>query len=534
MKTTDALKLAVKNVATFGDTDVFPSPLDRFPCQDTPEIMVEMLEKVRASFDQNLAESPPENIDTLASLGYTAFRWVTQIDPMWNLYYLSLVLSIAEKIESKRLSVSENCVFSYRYQPNFKTGHLFADITWRHYKQSALEKSKHFPFVLVADVADFYTRISHHRLENEITRLGTTKEELRQIMALISQFSKTRSYGLPVGGPASRILAELALNPIDLHLNRRGIHFCRYVDDFHIFAESKKQAFSHLIFLSQILFNEGLSLQKTKTRILTSEELRDASKHLDLAEVEDISALPPEAKLMRISVRYDPYSPTADDDYDELKKVVSSIDIVGILSREISKTNIDTQITKQAISAVRALEPEVRAGAIAALLDAGNLETLAPVFSNVMKLLRNLYVDFDDDTKELADSVMLKLLTEESHLVENDLNLTFMLQVFGQRHSAAKESRLMGLYDKTRSSLVRKEIILIMAKWGITYWLSDLLRRFGSLTKWERKAFIVASFYMTDEGEHWQKHTKKTLSKSEVIIREWYKERMKRISDVPL
>ena len=73
-----------------------------------------------------------------------------------------------------------------------------------------------------------------------------------------------------------------------------------------------------------------------------------------------------------------------------------------------------------------------------------------------------------------------------------------------------------------------------MAKWGITYWLSDLMRRFGSLTTWERKAFIVASFYMADEGEHWQKHTKRTLSKSEAIVRDWYKERVKRNRDVPL
>jgi hypothetical protein len=217
-----------------------------------------------------------------------------------------------------------------------------------------------------------------------------------------------------------------------------------------------------------------------------------------------------------------------------LKSAVSSIDIVGILAREIAKTNIDTQITKQAIAAIRALAPEFRSGAVAALLDPGNLETLAPVFSNVMRLFRSLYGEFDDPTKTLADEVMLQLFKEGSHLVQNDLNLTYLLQVFGQRHSAAKERILMELFERSSSALVRKEIILIMAKWSITYWLSDLLRRFGSLSNWERKAFIVASYYMSDEGGHWRNHTKRTLSIAEVVIRDWYEERIKRTTDVPL
>lgn len=530
----DAFRLAVANVSSFGDTDVFPSVLDRFPCQDDPDAVVAVLEEVHRTFDQYLASQPPENIDTLAPLGYTSFRWATQIDPLWNLYYLSLVLSIGETIESKRLPLSEKSVFSYRFKPDTKTGHLFDDCTWRHYKRCALEKSKGFQFVLVADVADFYPRVAHHRLDNELIRLRITTDEPRRIKALLSKFSQTRSYGLPVGGPASRILAELALSPIDLYLNRKGIQFCRYVDDFHIFAVTKQQAFNHLAFLSQILFNEGLSLQKNKTHILTSQELRDASAHLDLVGTDDITVLPPEARLMRLSLRYDPYSPTAEEDYDALKSAVSSIDIVGILAREIVKTNIDTQITKQAIAAIRALEPKFRSAAVASLLKPSNLETLAPVFSNVMRMLRSLHPELDASTKDQADEVMIQLFKEGSHLIQNELNLSYMLQVFGQRQSAAKEQILIDLFERSSSPLVRKEIILVMAKWGVTYWLSDILRRFGSLSNWERKAMIVASFYLTDEGEHWQNHTKRTLTQAEVLIRDWYKERLKRTSDVPL
>jgi hypothetical protein len=129
---------------------------------------------------------------------------------------------------------------------------------------------------------------------------------------------------------------------------------------------------------------------------------------------------------------------------------------------------------------------------------------------------------------------MLMLFRTRSHLIENDLNMAYMLQVFGQRQSAPKERLLITYYERSSSPLVRREIILIMAKWRASYWLTDLLRRFGSLSSWERKAFIVASFYMEDEGEHWQRHTKNTLSGAEMILRDWFTERLRRNPEVPL
>jgi len=534
MNTYQAIPLAITNVAAFGDTDIFPSPLDRFACQDLPGEVSDLLKKIDSEFENYLAGHPPQNISALVPLGYTAFRWATQIDSVWNIYYLSLVISMADAIEAKRIGVSENSVFSYRFAPAQNSGHLFADSTWRHYKQEAIKASKDYGYVLVADIADFYARVAHHRLENELQRLNGSVERVRRIVKLIQYFSQTRSYGLPIGGPASRILAELALNPVDLYLHRKGIRFCRYVDDFHIFAESKQEAYSYLAFLAQILFNEGLSLQRNKTRILTSEELRQESRHLDFAEIDDVTALPPEARLMRLSVRYDPYSPTAEEDYETLKEAVSSIDIVGILSREIAKTNIDAPLTKQAIAAVRALDSEHRSGAIITLLDIDNLETLAPVFGNVMRLLRSVYDEVDESTQNFADQTMIQLFDTDSYLIRNELNLAFLLPVFGLRQSIHKEKVLVEAFDRSLSPLVRKEIILIMARWGVTYWLSDILRRFDSLSRWERKSLIIASYHLHDEGRHWREHAKSMFSADETIVRNWYANRINQTREVPI
>jgi len=49
----------------------------------------------------------------------------------------------------------------------------------------------------------------------------------------------------------------------------------------------------------------------------------------------------------------------------------------------------------------------------------------------------------------------------------------------------------------------------------------------------ERNAFIVASYYLGDEGKHWRTHIKHSLSPMENVIREWYSERISKIAEVP-
>ena len=122
------------------------------------------------------------------------------------------------------------------------------------------------------------------------------------------------------------ILAELALSPVDEHLVRRKIKFCRYADDYTIFCDSKSEAYKTLVLLAEKLFNEGLVLQKTKTRIVSAEEFRETVSFLDL----DIlgRSMTDEQRLLNIAIRFDPYSPTAEEDYERLKSAVQEVDII--------------------------------------------------------------------------------------------------------------------------------------------------------------------------------------------------------------
>jgi hypothetical protein len=90
-------------VADHGDTDIFPYPLENRIIFDNVNEVVDLLLKGNAAFDDFIADLPPSTYGTLAPVGYTGFRWATQIDPLWNVFFLALVIQIGAKIEAARL-----------------------------------------------------------------------------------------------------------------------------------------------------------------------------------------------------------------------------------------------------------------------------------------------------------------------------------------------------------------------------------------------------------------------------------------------
>ncbi|MGG4692757.1 RNA-dependent DNA polymerase, partial [Proteus mirabilis] len=206
--------LALKNIINFGDTDIFPYPYETRMFDDIFSEILTSLKETHKNFTEHINECPPINISTCSTVGYNGYRWATQIDPYWNAYFLGLVLFLASDIENNR--VDSTHVYSYRFAPDFASGALFCkNINWRKFQEDSLELAKSdekINFIVTCDIADFYTRIYHHRLENSLDRIDPHKNISSKIKKMMQIFSGTNSYGLPVGGPASRILAELALN----------------------------------------------------------------------------------------------------------------------------------------------------------------------------------------------------------------------------------------------------------------------------------------------------------------------------------
>ena len=183
--------MAVKNVATHGDTDVFPLPFETLLFFDQPASVENILKDIHQDLSSALNSRPLTTIRSLAQVGYSGFRWATLIDPFWNAYYLALVIQIADQIEKERLP--DDVVFSYRFKWNKSTGQLFSNRTWLDYRRHAIKMAKQHEFVVLTDIADFYPRIYHHRVENALRRLPSPGDNPARLLQLLTHFSKTAS-----------------------------------------------------------------------------------------------------------------------------------------------------------------------------------------------------------------------------------------------------------------------------------------------------------------------------------------------------
>ncbi len=513
----DAFYFAIDNIAKYSDTDVFPFPIENNILYDKRECAIKLMEEIHNNFDSYITTVPPVFENMLGSAGYTGFRWLTQIDPIWNAYFLGLVLSIAEEIEKSRLSKNSNSIFAYRIALD-KTQKTIFDVNygWRTFNETSLElaKSSEYKYVLICDISNFYQNIYHHRIENSLAKLSVDNKSIeKNIMSFLQRFSNTKSYGLPIGGQGARILAELLLNRTDRLLHSKEIRFCRFVDDYHVFARNEEEVYSHLLYLSQILIeNEGLSLQKSKTRIVSTDEFI-ATSYFNINEGSQSKS------IFAISLKYDPYSLTADEDYEKLKEEVSKLEILDALSQELTKTRIHTSLMKKMLSTLKYLDKKSLETAIMTLLD--NIETLAPVFPNLMILFENTYEDLSKDVQNKIIEKLCSLISASSYLLKIDLNASYAIRVLSKQYSEENEISVLKIFDRTESHLIKRDIILIMAKWNATHWISDLRNRYYNLTTLEKRSFLLASYSLGDEGRHWREHTKSQFSAIDVLYRDW-------------
>jgi hypothetical protein len=528
---------AIANVIKHGDTDIFPFPIENHVFFDKQSEVIELLLDLNTDLQRKLALYPPSNNSALAPVGYAGFRWATQLDPLWNAYFLGVVISIAGEIEEARIPISEQTIFSYRYHWNPLTADLFDnDCNWRAFMEHSLVRAQTSNYVVVCDISEFYPRLNHHRLENSLKQLRLPGDQASKIMDFLANFSGTDSYGIPIGGPAARILSELLLNQIDRLLKAEGINFCRFADDYHLFADDYEHAFKGLLYLSEkLLSNQGLQIQKSKTRIMSGQEFISTSPLARGGDFDepttpvdaDQTPLPIKtltaADLLGFSIRFDPYSPAAREEYEELRKEIQKYDIISLLRSELAKSRIHISLSKKIVTAIRYIDDDLRDDAVLSLIK--NADLLYPIYANVLIVAKSLFPDLTKETQDRVQSEILALIRQRSHVLQPELNLAYSVRLIAASEGPEKEEILNRVYAETRSSRLRADIILIMAKWRASYWLSDLRTRFGNLSAAERRAFIVSSYVLADEGSHWRSHIKQTFSPFEVLVRDWAAER---------
>jgi len=98
------------------------------------------------------------------------------------------------------------------------------------------------------DLSKFFDRVQHDVLMSILSR----KVHDRRVLRLIGRYLRAgvmvegvlqpTPEGSPQGGPLSPLLSNILLDNLDKELERRGLQFVRYADDFMIFVRSERSA----------------------------------------------------------------------------------------------------------------------------------------------------------------------------------------------------------------------------------------------------------------------------------------------------
>ena len=201
-------------------------------------------------------------------------RRVAWIDPFDLVKYISVSLLLFPQIEAARPSKNLGIVHSHRQADDgnsiFDTG--FGYDSFRQ-ASSELSRQRMGQWKVITDISNFFDRIGNHPLENHLGDCGCDPTMATLAREILFQWSgDRRSFGVPVGSDASRILSEAALIAIDRQLQESSVSYVRYVDDYRIFASSRAEAYDMIRLLSELLAEEGLTLNNKKTRIF---QIRD-------------------------------------------------------------------------------------------------------------------------------------------------------------------------------------------------------------------------------------------------------------------
>jgi group II intron reverse transcriptase/maturase len=131
-----------------------------------------------------------------------------------------------------------------------------------------------YRWVLDADISGFFDNLSHSALMRELSDVVADGNVLRLVEKFLKagvmeggKYYPTR-VGTPQGGVASPLLANIALNVLDWHLQAQGFRFVRYADDFVVLCRTEDEAKEARATVERLLADRlGLTLSAEKTKV---------------------------------------------------------------------------------------------------------------------------------------------------------------------------------------------------------------------------------------------------------------------------
>lgn len=510
----DSLDWALTHVLRYGDTDVFPVPFEYDAIEhDWTNIKTSLL-----GTDVLQWTTRPQRI-LLSPKARNGFRIITQLDPLDFLVFAALIREVANDLEARRVPMAEHRVFAYRAAPQ-ADGQLFApDYGYRQFLETCQRKLLVDPqprYVATTDISDFYARIYHHRLENALHTATTRSNHVRAIMRLLSGWNGTETFGIPIGGAPSRLLAETTLADVDEALLAAGIDFIRFNDDYRIFADTYERAYRSITFLAETLYrNHGLNLQPQKTEILTADQFR--ARFLVSPLDRELDSLHRRFEELAAELGLnDWYEPIEYDDLDDnQKEAIDSLNLEELFREELHDGEPDLPIVRFVLRRLSQLGSP-------SLVDEifENLDKLHPTLPDICRYVQSLRY-LDEGARSALGARMLTLLAG-SVVSELPYYRMWILDLFVHSREWDNEARFFALYGAEADPACRRNLILAMGRAHQAHWFQSQWRTLFDQPHWPRRALLAAASCMpADARRHWYRSVEPQLDLLELAVMRW-------------
>lgn len=482
-----ALEKAINHLCKYGDTDVFPHLPELAFFRDERVAIVDELRKLDLE-----KYHPGGAMVALAPKSRYSFRIMHQLGAVDTVLLLAAVVEIGDQMEAQRPAPNGIEAFSYRFgghaeESLFLENHTYKD--WLHAQQKRVECNLKIKQVVATDISDFYSRINFHRLENLLDEAAPKHGAVRYIKKAIKEIRAKQSFGLPVGGTAARLLAELALSDTDKALVDQGIWATRFVDDFRIFLGTGENPYDVLSFLAEHLgINEGLALNAAKTRVFSRSEFLQKVRGLtsDISDEAEGEAL----EILTANVYFDDTP-----DIEELEEL-KALNLLGFLEEEIEKENYDIGRIRVIFRALKIAKPPESVEYILA-----NFSELVAFAKEITLLMQELDEEYPGCFDELTEEVISAILEPPASRVQ--LIRTWLLELFARGVVAITTQQFKKISDLP-SVLDKRQLHIIRSRTKNKNFFRFNKANIAQIPSLEQPAFISGAVCLPkDEFENW-------------------------------
>lgn len=480
-----SIEWAFDHVNLEKDTDLFPKPKEYDIFQDNKEFIIGELSKIEIG-EYNWQ---PSRRFIVPKSDYS-YRIAMQLDPVDSIIFAAIIYEYGELIEKRRIPISDDYVFNYRFMPTAEGLLYNKKNAWKNYWKAARMKGENFKYTVCLDIADFYNQIYLHTIENQLNKCGFPNQISKALKNMLKKTNQRISRGIPVGPHASHLLAEMCLIPIDEYLRLRRIAFCRFADDMILFADSKEEVQMLIYEMFKMLDSTHLMLQQSKTKIFDSVKFMEhADRMLDDTPENDL-----EQNLKKMMDKYDlsPYDSIDSVDlsgeetmlFDEdniesvlleyLNKTPSDYQRIGWLYKRLALIGIDSALT----------------------ITLKHIDNLMPVINEIGMYFLSVANSTNTNYHNIGNQLLA--LLDNKFVEENEFVQMTIYSLFSHTNQFNQVDQLMSKFDHVNEN-VKREIILALYQVKADAWVREKKVYYDNMGIWSRRAFVIASTCLARE-----------------------------------